>query len=261
MKFIMIISLVFVLACFSPGDNGETITIAADEWCPYSCDPASARPGYMVEVAKLVFEKAGYQVKYTVMDWSRAVKKAKKGEIEGIIGATRSEVPHFIFPINELGFSPLSFFVKKGNPWQFDGLESLQEVSVGIAEGYDYGQPFDAYFQEYSGTSRVQSVSGEDAVRINIEKLLSRLVDVIPEDRSVFLYTAKKMGVLDKIGDAGSETVTDENWNDMLVNIAFSPKNPKSMRYAQILSEGIWQLRESGELDMILARYGLQDWK
>jgi polar amino acid transport system substrate-binding protein len=45
------------------------------------------------------------------------------------------------------------------------------------------------------------------------------------------------------------------------VYIAFSPGNPKSQEYAQILSKGIQQLRASGELATILKKYGMSDWK
>ncbi|SFV56538.1 ABC transporter, periplasmic domain [hydrothermal vent metagenome] len=45
------------------------------------------------------------------------------------------------------------------------------------------------------------------------------------------------------------------------VYLAFSPNNPHSKEYAKILSEGINTLRKSGELDKILAKYGLHDWE
>ncbi|MCP4179692.1 MAG: hypothetical protein GY756_18185 [bacterium] len=43
--------------------------------------------------------------------------------------------------------------------------------------------------------------------------------------------------------------------------IGFSLLNPKSNHYIKILSEGIDELRKSGELEIILAAYGLADWK
>jgi polar amino acid transport system substrate-binding protein len=43
--------------------------------------------------------------------------------------------------------------------------------------------------------------------------------------------------------------------------MAFSPKNPKSKEYAKLLSAGIEQMRLSGELSKILAKYQLTDWR
>ena len=45
------------------------------------------------------------------------------------------------------------------------------------------------------------------------------------------------------------------------VYIAFSPANKKSAEYAAILDRGVERLRASGELDEIMAHYGLEDWE
>ena len=76
---------------------GDTITLRADIWDPYNGDPASDQPGFVIEVAKAVFEKAGYTVDYQVEGWSwdRSVEEAKKGNIDGIVGAAKSEAPDF----------------------------------------------------------------------------------------------------------------------------------------------------------------------
>jgi polar amino acid transport system substrate-binding protein len=47
----------------------------------------------------------------------------------------------------------------------------------------------------------------------------------------------------------------------MKVYIAFSPGNKNSIDYAQILSDGILEMRSNGHLGRILFKYGLQDWK
>ena len=36
--------------------TAATITLRADSWGPYNEEPKSAQPGYMIEVAKLIFE-------------------------------------------------------------------------------------------------------------------------------------------------------------------------------------------------------------
>ena len=37
--------------------TAATITIRADSWAPYNEEPKSAQPGYMIDVAKLIFER------------------------------------------------------------------------------------------------------------------------------------------------------------------------------------------------------------
>lgn len=35
----------------------KKVVLGADEWCPYNCTPGSNQPGYVVELAKAIFEK------------------------------------------------------------------------------------------------------------------------------------------------------------------------------------------------------------
>jgi polar amino acid transport system substrate-binding protein len=49
--------------------RADTITLHADEWCPYNCAPGSGMPGYAVEVAREVFEQAGHRLDYGLLSW------------------------------------------------------------------------------------------------------------------------------------------------------------------------------------------------
>ena len=97
---------------------------------------------------------------------------------------------------------------------------------------------------------------------MNIKKLLKGRIDTIPEDKAVFVNMAHKMGVLDQIEEAGADPILNkDDFESLKIYLAFSPKNPNSKDYAKLLSEGIKEMRSSGELQKILAKYGLNDWK
>ena len=70
----------------------------------------------------------------------------------------------------------------------------------------------------------------------------------------------QQMGLAASFRDAGGEPIEDAN---SLLYIAFAPAQvcPQCTEYAQTLSRGMSQLRQSGELGKILARYGLRDWQ
>ena len=85
---------------------------------------------------------------------------------------------------------------------------------------------------------------------------------MIPEDKAVFIYTANAMGVWDEIEVAGVDPITSkEALDESKLYIAFSHRNPKSKQYAKLITDGIEQMRLSGELSEILAKYGLTDWR
>ncbi|THB75581.1 MAG: hypothetical protein D6B28_00005, partial [Gammaproteobacteria bacterium] len=107
-----------------------------------------------------------------------------------------------------------------------------------------------------SSDSKVISIAGNDPLERLIKMLIVKRVDAILEDHAVFSYTANRIGFTDYryAGDDKSDPV------DNKLYIAFSPAT-RSNEYAKLLSKGISNLRKSGELSRILAKYGLKDWK
>ena len=240
----------------------DTILLKSDTWCPYNCALDAKLPGYTIEIAKRIFEKAGHKLKYEIAPWSRALKLVKEDDITAIVGVTKNEAPELIFPEQEFGISDIHFFKRKGFDWIFAGTESLKNVRVGIMDDYEYGTELDEYFEKNRNTKMVQIIKAKEPLVLNIRKLLRDRIDVIPEDKAVFIHTANSMGVWDKIEDAGIDPIiSKEGLDESKLYIAFSPKNPKSKEYAKLITNGIEQMRLSGELSEILAKYRLTDWR
>lgn len=244
-------------AALMPSPAGaDTITLAADVWCPFNCDPGGDPPGYMLEVAKAVFEPRGHTVIYRVLPWARAVAFARRGDITGLIGPYKADAPDFIFPGNELAMIGFSIFVKTDVDWTYTGLPSLAHISLGVINDYAYSPDIDGYVLEYmSETNRIQVASGERPLVTNIQKLLHGRIDALIETPPVLHYAAGALGVADRLKSAGTAVAPQPAY------IAFSPKAPQAENYARILSDGIAELRRSGRLSEILARYGLTDWR
>jgi len=68
----------------------EELIIAADRWCPYNCDAADEhRPGFMVELAQVIFARHGIAVRYQELPWTRAIQQASENKVQGLIAATQ----------------------------------------------------------------------------------------------------------------------------------------------------------------------------
>ncbi len=247
------IMLMLMLCPLCPADADE-IVLAADDWCPYNCFGSKELPGYVVEMTSLIFAEAGHRVTYREMPWTRAVMDAEKGKVDGVICATRDEVPAFIFTEEPVGTDANDFIVRRGDSWRYRSLSDIEDVRIGVVQDYDYGN-LEAHIKKYAGTDKVQTVSGRDAEEKNLRKLMKNRIDVVVGDIKVFRMTARRMGLQDEIEYAG----TDGDYAKLY--IAFSPVNPKSAEYAAILSSGIDKLRKSGRLATILAKYEVPDWK
>jgi polar amino acid transport system substrate-binding protein len=253
--FYLILSVLLISAVSSSAD---TITIVADEWCPYNCNPESDKPGYMIEIAAAVFQKSGHAVDYKTVNWSRAIDKTRKGKYTAIVGASKGDAPDFIFSDQEQGVIRNTFFVIKGNSWKYSGIDSLAQIRLGVIQDYDYGQIINPYLKKNSNPPQVQFVKGDNALELNIKKIEAGRIDAFLEDENVFLLKAAEMGKTGLFSNAGYEINPE---GDNKIYIAFSPSNMKSKEYATILSKGMEEIRRSGILRDILTRYGLSDWQ
>lgn len=256
---ISILGVLGLLLFISTGADcrAESISLRADAWAPLNDVAGAALPGYGIEIAKAVLEKNGISLDYQTMPWNRATQEAAEGNIDAIIGASHGDCETCVFPKEPIGKMDNHFFVKKGNQWRYNGIPSLSTVKVAAVDGYDYdGGELNTYLGSKKGSDDVQLMTGDGALEKNIKKLQAGRVDVVIEEKSVFYWTLKSLGIAaDEFEEAGSTGKADP------IFIAFSPKKPKSSEYAKQIEEGIAALRASGELAKILSKYGVSDWK
>lgn len=236
--------------------KADTITIAADNWCPINCDPKSARPGFMIEIAQVILAKHGHTIVYKPMPWARTLISVRKGEVNGAIGAYIEDAPDFIFPENEQAMVNMAIYSNKENSWRYKGLSSLDSIRLGVIKDYSYLSEMDDYIKKHKGNpEKIAIAYGNYALESHILLLLSGRLDAFIETDMVLWNAAVRLGVDDKIKMAGKLTAPAKAY------IAFSPALANSKAYAKILSEGMNEIRKTGELDKILAKYGLIDWR
>jgi polar amino acid transport system substrate-binding protein len=252
----MILSVCLLLVSVGVTAQADHIILAADAWCPITCEPGSERPGYMIEIAQLIFARAGHTVEYQMLPWARAIKDARDGKITGIVGAFAQDAPDFILPENPQGLLGNELFVKKGQTWRYAGIDSLRQIVLGAITDYAYGDDLDAYIAaNKADLKHVQLASGENPLEVNIKKLQRGRIDALVESAPVFWYTVNQMGLAVEFLLAGQIGEPQKTY------ISFSPANPAAQNYARILSDGMTALRASGELAPLLQKYHLTDWQ
>jgi polar amino acid transport system substrate-binding protein len=259
MKVQNFLSLFLLISIFCPlPAAADQITVVADAWCPFTCEPDSSNPGYMIEIAREVLKKSGHTLIYKNVEWKKAIEESRKGKYNAIAGGSKSDAPDFVFPEKSLGASQNVFFVKKGSTWRYNGIESLKKVKLGVSQGYAYSEDLDKYIMTNKGKPAVSVASGDTPLQVNIDKLMKGEIDVFIEDPSVYGNFCGSNGLLKVLGAtqaAGTDGPPEK------IYIAFSPANPKSKEYAFALSAGIDKMRKTGELKKILNKYYIKDWE
>lgn len=239
------------------------IVLVADEWCPYNCEAGSDKPGFMVEIATAAFARHNIIVEYISLPWTRAIESVREGKYSGIIGAYYGDAEDFIYPTIPQGRATNVFYTRANDNWQFHEEKDLALRSLGVIADYSYSKFLDEYIEAHKGDMRrIQVISGDDAMTVNINKLIAGRVDTIIEDKQVVDYHLSQEGETpkqEKIREAGILPVPeDENG---IIFIAFSPALPEAQAYADILTKETENMRKSGALKKILDRYGVEDFK
>jgi polar amino acid transport system substrate-binding protein len=239
----------------SPGKG--VITVRSDIWFPYSGKPGDEREGFGLEMMRIIFGEAGYEVDYQLVPWKRALEDARTGVIDSVIGATRSEAEGLKIPVESLGKARTFLFTLKNHPWKYKGAQSLEMVRLTGILGYDYGSEVSGYLEKHRfDPERVDLMGGLNAFEKNLWKLERGVVDVIPEDPDVFHSQIQLLG-----RDPKNFRVAGELQDEFEVFLAFSECAGSGENLVKIWDEGVQRIRENGTLEKILGRYGLSDWK
>jgi polar amino acid transport system substrate-binding protein len=234
--------------------HAATITIRSDDWYPYNGDPMSEQPGYMIEAARVIAERNGHQIDYAQLSWEQALEATRAGSIDCVVGAYVGDAPDFEFPETSWGRSADTFFVMSDNPWRFNAVADLATQRLARIAGYEYSAEVEAYF----ATAAPEAIVMIDNTRNGLSKalmlLVTRRADVVVEDENVARAKIGAMGLQSRIVEAGAAPSRND------IYIACTPARPEGEAYAKMFSDGMAELRRSGELTRILARYGLRDW-
>ena len=180
---------VFVMMFLGMAASGraDVITIRADEWCPFNCDPGE-RPGYGIEIFTEAMKSAGHTVDYKVEPWTRALEKAKEGKYNAVIGANIGEIAEYQLKSGKepIGLSMDCVFARADSQVKFTKPSDLDQFKrIGVINDYDYSEAVQKWINDPKNAARVDGVAGDEPVVLNIRKLEGGRIDAMIEDKSV----------------------------------------------------------------------------
>ncbi|GLQ29657.1 substrate-binding periplasmic protein [Litoribrevibacter albus] len=253
-KFLHTLIIVLFASAMPFFTHADSISIRADVWYPMNGEPGAEQPGYMIELATEILSKSGHTVDYRTMPWERALNEVRKGTEDCVVGAYKEDAPDFLFPDEPWGMDNTAFYVATGNTWRYQGLDSLNAIKLGVIGGYAYGDEFDEYVKQ-NQHNNIQTVKGDNALEKNIKKVIAGRLTTFIDSPLVVEAKLKEMGMAGKIEIAGSLGDPSPMY------IACTPAKANMKDIVQLLNQGTLDLRASGKLAEIMARYGLKDWK
>jgi polar amino acid transport system substrate-binding protein len=233
--------------------QGNVLSFCSDPWSPYAGKEDSPTPGYIVQVLREIYGNRDYTVLYVNRPWSRCLEDVRSGRLTGLAGADVLEVPDFVFPDYTIGVTLPTFFARPTSTWRYRGLASLAEIRLGSIQDYTYERGVDQYIRN-AGSEHRFLVRGNDPLERLLAALNAGYIDAFIENGPVVGYTLRQMGLDPAMIKAVGQVP------GLKLFVPFSPVLANAENLADMFDDGIVELRATGRLPKILARYGLTDW-
>jgi len=122
--------------------RAEVTVAALTGWPPFSGENLLNK-GFGNDIIATALRRAGYEVRVEMMPWPRAVRRVKAGEHDVLSSVWHTDAREadlaFTAP---LACNRLVFVTRRGEPFTYTGLASLEGRTVGVAEDYHYADAF-----------------------------------------------------------------------------------------------------------------------
>jgi polar amino acid transport system substrate-binding protein len=102
--------------------------------------------GYSWDVLRESFHEMGYTIHLSITPWARAMNYAKNGTSDILFPTGKNAERKRIFYYSEEPINPANFliYVRMDDPIEWEGLESLKGLVIGVKRGFNYGDKWEA---------------------------------------------------------------------------------------------------------------------
>ena len=237
--------------------QSDQFLFTTGDWRPYIFEVNGTvdayKPGFSIEIVNAVFNRMGHQITYKTAPFLRQIAETGNGKYLALAGIYQQEAPELLYPQEPIGMTQNCFYTKTSNSWIFSDIGQLAGIVIAIIDGYVYGE-IDGYLE--SENEKIIALTGDET------KMMERLVGLVEIDRAqafvqdtaVAEYYFKSKGIQHQFKSAGC-------LSSIPSMIGFAPNDPRSIKLIREFDRQISKLRESGELELILSKYGFSDWK
>ena len=250
-KKLLIISLYLLPVQLFAED--KIVTIVASEYPPFEYKDANGDiKGIDADTVLEVFKNSGYEVKFRVEPWLRAVELVKNGEVDAIISVEHSPEHDTIFlPSDPISYTQNFFFKKKDLKINPKNITELNSYNIATIAGYPYGTKFDdAKF------AHLDPITSNDPQADNLKKLEAGRVDLMVCEVNTCLYYMSQDPKLSNIDYIESLPIDDVSPYYM----GFSRKNmARSAILLQDFNLALKAYIAGGKRDKNLAKYKLKN--
>lgn len=238
---------VFVVTHAQAAGEHTRLSMAISNWSPYK-NTAMLNGGIVTDITRQVFYNAGYDVIDETAPWKRALTGTYEGRYDVLPAlwhdAERAKYLVYSQPVIN---SRIVFVSRRDAAFDFQSLDDLEGLRVGVSAGWSYPEAFNAL-------TTIKRDEAKD-LKDNLRKLLYGRVDVVIGEEMAVRYTMKE-NFLEKYDTLYYSAKTLKSHP---LHVAVSKKHPDAQEIIQRFNLALDRLYQTGDYHAILTRHGLRD--
>ncbi len=180
---------------------GISLSSSADEWeiatdqhfPPYVYQDQSGIKGIHLDIIKAVMAQLNEPYSIKAYPWARVITKINKADIDfafPFVGTPKRFGQYIL--VGPLQDGRTVFASSITSQIEYDKLEDLIGLTIGVVRGYAYTGEFD------NADFLIKDMEAKDNIN-NIKKLVAGRIDLIIGDENVLAVEAKKLNLLNKL--------------------------------------------------------------
>ncbi|WP_100639950.1 substrate-binding periplasmic protein [Marinobacter salexigens] len=212
--------------------SAQTLHLVTEEWPGLIDDTPQGPAGVLWEISKDVLESMGYEVKLEFVPWRRAQRLVLDNVRDGIVGlgATEEREVIFRFPGEALLDSETAVYTLREKHFQYENLDSLKGMSVGVSPGYTYSS-------EIRAATHFEKVN-TPTIESGLKMLLLGRIDAMLANRDVVRGQVTRLGIADQI------KASEKPISGGPVYLVFSPET--SVEFLDAFTEALKRFKSTG---------------
>jgi len=260
---VYLLSFMLFLPAVSLAQTRETKTLKVcyDQWAPMTIFPSdeSSDRGVVIDMLEQIYTAKGYTLEYYEVPLARGLAMVAEGLCDML--------PEYLFAINlEKDFVyanaatfaySTAFVVRRSDPWQYNGIESIKGKRIATGPGWDYSSmsiDYQHYLDDPQNSSLVEVIAGYDDVVDRVFRMIKEnRVDLYADNDLVLQHVLNRLNLNNdlKIVRPGLE-------KKLVERPIFSKKIPVSKRQELIKIWNEGRLLAKGKIeDMLLKKYNV----
>jgi polar amino acid transport system substrate-binding protein len=220
----------------------KTLTIAAFEYKPF-VDPENPKLGYIAEITAAALKQSHVKVQFELYPLKRSLIMAKKGKVDGVLGAYFSPSRTYLLYSDPIGEVHINFITTKQTNLKDGSPEALIGVKAGVILGTSLAQELRAL------GLNIEEVPNNT---MNLSKLLVGRLDVVIGTTQWILNDLTQ-----SFNPADKERirVLKPAYQKQKLFFTVSRSTDNAEDIIQQFNEGLREIKRNGEFNNIMNKY------